>query len=115
MITVTQNTIETLNDGDKITMVIENSMGLTVVRHGRYKSHAIGKYAQYNNCLSFRYVLKGERKTRGNAFTNSSISIAAGWQNIQSQDSGNFDCFDGKTFGAISSNLTDVLYSQVDN
>lgn len=103
--------LEQLKEGDKITLVIENSMGLTVVRHGRFKKALIEKYAQYQNCLKLWYTPKGKRSITGGAYPTKEIVIGKGWQDIQGQDSGNFECFDGTTFQAVAGKLLDIVYS----
>jgi hypothetical protein len=104
-----------LKDGDKITMVVENSFGLTVVRHARYKKHKVAKYAQYPFCLSIWYILKGKRNVTGNAYPTSQLAIGLGWQDITDQNSGNFECFDGKSFTSVFSHLQNVVYCKVGN
>ena len=109
--TAEKNTRVVLDNKVKATMIVENSMGLTVVRHvwlfGYYsKDRYQGSYT-YGLCPI--YTIKGKRKRL--CYKLERVVLCEGWQDLKSQEVDGFTCFDGATFENTTKDATNVIIS----
>lgn len=122
--TTTLNNLSQLKPGDKITLVIENTMGIVVTRQAKFAGFEFKNYAQYNNVLALKYTLKGKRKVEGRYFIEGALSVAKGWQDVDTTVKSTLpphlakfvttevEAFNPANFTQAASQLTNVIYEQ---
>jgi hypothetical protein len=128
--TAQENTIAKANaaiaaiHGQRVTMLIENSMGCIVLRHIvlNAETYAYLQPSTWNpsQALNLYYAMKGCRKVGGwRIEKDTAIALAKGWQAIEgmtetSKAQFTFDeweCFETDRFQAAKAQLSDVVYS----
>ena len=122
--TTSLNNLSQLKPGDKITLVIENTMGVVVTRHAKFVGFEFKNYAQYQSVLALKYTLKGKRKVEGRYYIEGALSVAKGWQDVDTTVKSNlpphlakfvttkFTVFDSANFESAAKQLTNVVYTQ---
>lgn len=110
-VAITKNEIASLKEGDKITYVVMNGFGFVQVRHARFKRSEIKRNGWGTEWLAMYYTLKGERKTRGTAFSDGGITIGLGWQDIQTPSIDGETCFNNETCADVVAKLEDVVFA----
>jgi hypothetical protein len=107
------NTIATLNPEDKLTLLIMNSMGITVIRHIRFNASKIERNGYYGKtAIVLKYKLKGMKNISGTRFDIEDVVIAKGWQlEHNSMDLG-VECFNYDLMKKKSATLTDIVFSR---
>jgi hypothetical protein len=111
--------------GQKVTMLIQNSIGCIVVRHivlDARTNVAIGQGQWFvkPTALALYYAMKGCRKVQGWKINQENlVTLAKGWQTVEgmtetSKGSFSFESwnsFDDQTYHAVKNGLKNVVYS----
>ena len=94
----------------KYTMVLENNLGIIVSRQIRINKieESKGEYQQEKS-LTIYYTVKGKRKMIGRKFTDNSLFIIDGWEDIQETNDAEMVCFDREKFSSILNRYKPVL------
>lgn len=105
-------------EGQKVTLVLINTMGFPVCRHVTITTADIVSAKRYQGdmtskmCLQLQYVEKGKRKPRGTRFTEADLAIALGWQQIEVPNE--FTIFEEGLLDVMVRQAKDVVYTQQD-
>jgi hypothetical protein len=127
--TAQKNTIAEANEaiasiyGQRVTMLIENSMGCIVLRHITLseKTNVSFHYSSWKQleCLNLYYAMKGCRKVGGWRITqDTAIVLAKGWQAVDGMNETSkaqftfdeWECFETDRFQVAKAQLSDVVY-----
>lgn len=105
--------------GKKVTLILINTMGFPVCRHITVIAADIVSAKRYHGeitdkkCLELQYIEKGKRKPRGTRYTEASLAVALGWQDIKvPTNDGYIDAFDNGLLHEMVSQAKDVVYTQ---
>jgi hypothetical protein len=118
---IINNEMGDLETGEEITLVLINQWGMPVFRHYVYVKHEmtnmpVGRPGK--QCIYLWYKEgKRKRKIKGCCFTENSVAIAKGFQNVVgtlSDGSGEFISFEKGVFDKLKSQLKDIVYCQTE-
>lgn len=96
---------------EKVTIVLTNTFGLTVVRHARLRKIKTSRQ-NFSTKHAVFYVLKGKRNVSGFALTD--FAIGKGWQDIKVQsweDDGEAMTVNHEAFKPAFEQLKNVIYT----
>ena len=106
-------------ESKKVTLIFINTMGFSVSRHITVIAADIVSAKRYygemtdKKCLELQYVEKGKRKPKGTRYTEASLAVALGWQDIKMPaNDGYIDAFDNGLLDAMVRQAKDVVYIQ---
>lgn len=107
--------LDSLKREQKITLLIENTMGFVVVRHVKFKGYsmAVDCHNYYAaDWLKLSYRIKREQSDRITSFKGQKIAIGLGWQDVKGEQFVNTTCFDPNNFDQRLEHLASVVYTQ---
>lgn len=106
-------------EGKKVTLILINAMGFPICRHITLIAADIVSAKRYHGemtdkkCLELQYIEKGKRKPKGTRYTEASLAVALGWQEIKiPNNNGYIDAFDNDLLEAMVRQAKDVVYTQ---
>jgi hypothetical protein len=106
-------------ESKKVTLILINTMGVPVCRHITVIAADIVSAKRYygeitdKKCLEIQYIEKGKRKPKGTRYTEASLAVALGWQDIKvPTNNGYIDAFDNGLLDAMIRQAKDVVYTQ---
>lgn len=106
-------------ESKKVTLILINTMGFPVSRHVTVIAADIVSAKRYHGemtdkkCLELQYIEKGKRKPKGTRYTEASLAVALGWQDIKvPTNNGYIDAFDNGLLDSMVRQAKNVVYTQ---